>query len=317
MAESTDLDELLHDSFARIAAPGDSDGVAEIVRARLDSGDTGATAPGPRTPGWHAGPTCWLPWAGLAVAGMVVGAVCGASGLLGAPHHPVALLVSTTVLERGVDADSCPGGPVVHPLSAGTRVLAVERSSDGAAVALRDPDDLSQVVWVDAADAVVDRGEPPLSSLPVGPACPVARVVAPSASAQSPAPTSPEPKAPAPKPPVVPAPKDTVVPTLTGASASHDMVCADPKTGWASTVTVTVSASDNVGVAGVRVTWAGADTGSHDMTMVGGKWTSTYDPPSGTNGQVTFSMIAKDVAGNQSSPATATTTVYPIGNCLG
>lgn len=67
---------------------------------------------------------------------------------------------------------------------------------------------------------------------------------------------------------------------------------------------ITVTAADNVGVTAVQISWSGEFTGSGAMTRSGGQWIYTFTPPSDDGGDITFTLRAKDAAGNLSNPAT-------------
>lgn len=120
--------------------------------------------------------------------------------------------------------------------------------------------------------------------------------------------------------PEPPAPvADTAAPALGAASASPASgVCADD--GYAAyypiASTVSVPASDNVGVVGVHVTWTGAESGSAELG-VGSPWSFSFNPAQSTpDGTVTFTLVARDAAGNTSAPAATTVQVIGAGSCL-
>lgn len=79
-----ELDELVGAALKRVAAPGDSAGVADAIRSRLAAGDTGTPAAPPifRPRRW------WMLWLGLAI---VVAVLLGIGGTLafGRPSPPV------------------------------------------------------------------------------------------------------------------------------------------------------------------------------------------------------------------------------------
>jgi hypothetical protein len=122
----------------------------------------------------------------------------------------------------------------------------------------------------------------------------------------------------APAPPPAPA-ADTTAPSLGAASASPagDIYAADSDAPYCPiSSVVSVSASDNVGVAGVRVTWSGAESGSADLS-VGSSWSFTFNPAQATpDGVVTFTLVARDAAGNTSAPATTTLNIVAAGGCI-
>ncbi len=93
-------------------------------------------------------------------------------------------------------------------------------------------------------------------------------------------------------------PADTTAPTVTLTAPSAGTVSG--------TVTVTASASDNVGVAGVQFRLQGANLGAEDTTNpYSTSWNTTTVP----NGSYTLTAIARDAAGNTKTSAPITVTV--------
>ncbi|AYF97604.1 hypothetical protein [Protaetiibacter intestinalis] len=298
-----ELDELLRDSITRIAdtttPERDSAGVADAIRSRVAAGDTGAPATSSTAPGWSGGGGAgWIPWIGVVVVAGLVGGAVGVSGVVAHPVHEVSVVGANSLLAESVDAASCPGGPVVRSLPADSRVLTVERSEDGASLGVRDPDALSQVIWLPAS-AVVADDPAGIAGLPVGAACPTVTVQAETPEpAPSPAPSeepAPGPK-PAPQPNPQPAP-DTTAPVISAISASPTLIVNDDPT------TITVAASDAVGVTHVELSWTGGVSGSASMTKPGANWTYTFSSNSPTPNDLTFTARAYDAAGNASAPA--------------
>ena len=284
MADLDELDSVLRDAFARAAQPGDPSGVAETIRSRIAGGDTGTPASGPTAPGF-GGAFSWLPWIGVIVAVGVVGTTLGATGVFGNPIDDLEVVGYSSVLDGSAPAASCPGGPVVATLGAGTRVLTVQRSDDSAWLGVRNPNDVGDVLWLASTHLVIDQAQAAVASLPVGEACPEVIVATP-----------------APEPPPAPAPpKDTSKPTMGTPTASPNPVYnVNP-------VVISVSASDNIGVTSVLISWSGEFTGSSTMTLSSGVWKYTFTPPSiDVGGDIVFTMRAKDAAGNLSNPVTVT-----------
>ncbi|GAA3731401.1 hypothetical protein GCM10022239_04990 [Leifsonia bigeumensis] len=292
-----DIDTVLSGSFKRVAEPGDPTGVAELIRSRVAAGDTGTPSGDSgfaASSGWS-----WLPWAGAGLVVAIAGAVVGASGVFGSlqpadsapvPGFPVAQFTS------GLD---CPGGSVVVAFRPGDRVLAVARSDDSAYLAVRSPFDRADTVWLPVSDLVLDEGEPDLASLEVD-GCPepvVTVVPAPEQPTEPPTPSA----SPVPQPPAPPQPPaaDTTPPTLGTPSGVQNIWCS---TLAPEATTISISASDNKGVTGVSISWNGADSGNGSMTKSGSTWKFTYNPPNDAFGNVTFTMVAHDAAGNQSTP---------------
>lgn len=316
MAENDELDTLLRDAFARAAAPGEPSGVADAIRSRVAAGDLGTPASSAVAPGWGAGApgatalVSLLPWVGVVTVAGLVGAGLGFAGVFaGAPtEHTV--VGHTSVLDASAPAAGCPGGATVAVLPAGTRVLTVARSDDATFVGVRDPHDFARVLWLGASDVMVDPGLD-VASLPIGTACPSVVALEPEPE-QPPQPEQPEqPGTPTqPSTPAQPQPQppgDTVAPTVGTPSATPNPVYnTDP-------VTIAVTASDNVGVTAVLISWSGQFSGSGTMSQLGGEWRSTFTPPSSAAGTITFTVQARDAAGNLSAPKSVVVDHYFFG----
>jgi hypothetical protein len=78
---------------------------------------------------------------------------------------------------------------------------------------------------------------------------------------------------------------------------------------------VIVTASDNVGVKSVSISWTGANTGSGQMTATGGHWQYIYQGNTGNtnSGYTTFAVVAHDAAGNASAANSATYDIQCFG----
>src|SRR5207247_562908 len=72
------------------------------------------------------------------------------------------------------------------------------------------------------------------------------------------------------------------------------------------TITVTASASDNVGVAGVQFMLDGANLGAEDT---GAPYSVSWDTTTTGNGSHTLTAIARDAAGNRTTSTAVTVTV--------
>ncbi len=168
-----DIDQMLRESFHRLAEPGDPTGVAEAVRTRVDAGDLGT--PSDAGTGFGGGPFTGGGWTWVLGAGAIAGIgglVLGASGFLGTPstaQTPPTSLFSVSDTTPGLD---CPGGARVASFHPGDRVLAVARSDDGDWLAVRNPVDRADTVWVALDELVLDEGQPEVDSLEVD-GCPV------------------------------------------------------------------------------------------------------------------------------------------------
>jgi hypothetical protein len=238
----------------------------------------------------------WLPWIGAVVVVGAIGATAGALGAFGTPAPAKAS--SAIVLGTGIDALDCPGGAPVARLAGGERILALKRSDDSHYVQVRNPYDINQLVWLSAGIVSIDTHQPAIDTLAVA-GCPKPTM------ALDPLPVAPVvPAAPAPgkpghvSPPATP--KETVKPVIVKASANPTTVYNDGAT------TLSVVASDNVGVTSVTATWTGSATGSAALHLVGGTWQMSFsssrtDGPS--YGNITFTFVAHDAAGNASSGA--------------
>lgn len=290
MAEFDELDDVLRDVLQRAAQPGDSTGVAEAIRSRVAAGDPGISVGSSTAPGWGGGAWSWMPWVGLVVVAGIGGTALGASGVLGAEATTETVIERTAVLNGTAQAASCPGGPIIDTLAGGTRVLVVERSEDVTHLGIRDPHDFSAVLWLRAADVVVDAREPAIDSLPIGDACPVVILTAPLPV---------ETAAPAPEetPVPVPVPGDTTAPAVLqyGATPLFLQSCSGYDTANLSAV-----ASDDVGVTRVEVSWSGSSAGLAPLQPNAGQWVGSLTVPTSSSGPITLVFHAYDAAGNQS-----------------
>ncbi|MES1169151.1 MAG: hypothetical protein ABUL47_00515, partial [Leifsonia sp.] len=178
MAEFDALDELLSGSLKRAAQPGDSAGVADAIRARVAAGDVGTPAPssGPAPGFGSSGPLAWMPWLGLVVVLGLLGGVLGLTGVVGHPVQKVTSAVDSILMPPTVQAESCPGGPVVASVERGARVVALARTADGSEVQIRNPRDVGQLLWVPTSQVDADTGQAAVSTLPLGAACPTVSV---------------------------------------------------------------------------------------------------------------------------------------------
>lgn len=309
MAEPTgptgpELDAVLRDAFQRTVQPGDSAGVADAIRSRVAAGDTGTSVAAATAPGWGAGVASWLPWLGLVVGAGVVGGGLGVAGVFAPADEAVASPYH--VVQVTTPGYQCPEGPVVTELGANERVLAVARDEESAWLQVRDPRDLATLVWLPTRVVTVDAGQD-VAGLPVGEGCPeeVEYEIEPESTpdpVETQQPQQPQPGGPA-DPPAPPA--DTTAPQIVQSGGNHTFIYScpspqhDPKT-----VTLSIVATDDVGVTGATVSWSGAASGSAPMSSVGGgEWRYTFDPSDTTVGNVSFQMRARDAAGNQSAPA--------------
>lgn len=285
MAEFDGLDSRLRDALGQAAEQGDSTGVADAIRARVAAGDPGTSVASSTAPGWGGGAGSWMPWLGMIVVAGLVGGVVGVSGAVGRPAGDTVVDLPAAIAESA-PAYACVDGERIGRLSAGTRVLGVQRSEDLRWVGVRDPGAGGSTIWVNLGDLALDGGMPALEALPVGGACPVIVV-------STPTPT------PTPEPVPVPAPGDSTAPTISQASATSPFY-----SGNGQTTTVTAVASDNRGVTRVSVQIVRPDgaTATAEMQNSGGGWTYTYSAQGHNQlGLYRFVLTAFDAAGNTSS----------------
>ena len=295
MTELKDVDSLLRDSFARIAEPGDPAGVVDSIRTRMDAGDTGTPADSSGF-GSGSGIGSWLPWGAMVVVAGLVGTGAGLSGLVGAPAAEVVHLTVLSV-DASTNAYDCPDGSAVSTFSANERALVVARTEDSQWLGVRDSYDYSHTVWLPASVVSIDAGQGDVDAVPVQD-CVVPEVVvnsaAPEATVEPEDPTKPTPPT-----------SDTTAPAL----KTPSVVAPWPNNGvcvaYGEHATISVVATDNVGVTGVAISWSGAKSGSGQMSGGGSNWSFTYTPANESGyGIVNFTLIARDAAGNLSAPQT-------------
>jgi hypothetical protein len=78
------------------------------------------------------------------------------------------------------------------------------------------------------------------------------------------------------------------------------------------TVTVTATASDNVGVVGVQFKLDGAVLGAEDLTS--SPYTVSWNSTTATNGSHTLTAVSRDAAGNQTTSTAVTVTVSNVSS---
>ncbi|CAN5283293.1 hypothetical protein BH11ACT3_BH11ACT3_18600 [soil metagenome] len=321
MADFDELDALLSKSLKGAAEPAPSAGVADAIRSRVASGDAGASVAGSTAPGWGGsgfGVASWLPCVGLIVVAGVVGGVIGASGVFGAtaPAQPDGNIPAYVLTTDTATAYLCPGGPVSGSLPANTRVLAVARDADSTWLGVRDPNQLSTVLWFPTDDIVADAGGIDPATLPVV-ACqvPTFEVVQPEPTA-TPEPTTTAPPTQPSNPPQTPA--DTTKPTVKPGNWSQPGVYGTGSAPYcAEYADIVVSVADNVGVTSVTATQSHAGSSIAQVGASGGNYTfrftaGVYSYPS-PDLPVTVTFTAKDAAGNSTS-ASKSITIY--NTCL-
>jgi hypothetical protein len=112
-----------------------------------------------------------------------------------------------------------------------------------------------------------------------------------------------------PPPPPPPPPGDTTPPVVTSASAQPTTIYAVYCEQSPSSSSVQATATDDVGVTSVTLTWSGnAGSGSAAMSRDGNTWYSGMGDFTKT-GDVSWSVTATDAAGNTSKPRSGRITV--------
>lgn len=237
-----------------------------------------------------------------------IGAAIGLSGLFAGPT------VAGTYLpgdRRVSPADCVRGTTFLGYLPAGARVIVAYRSEDSTWVGIRTTA-TSDVGWLPLEVVTIDEGEPDISTLPVGGACPDVTLEGGGDPTPGPDPAPAPDPAPDPGPAPDPAP-DTTAPVIGQPSITPGIVACDVGYTNPPTGTVQVSASDDRGVSRVEISWSGVVSGSGVMTP-GSPWTFVFDPPGGhSGGTVTFHVQAFDAAGNASARPSVQVTVECLG----
>jgi len=211
------------------------------------------------------------------------------TGVVGHPVSNVTVAHAGSIVVQTVDATSCPGGPVIAAIPRGSHVLALARSADGTAVQVRNPANTPQKVWIGVGILKANPGQPAVSTLPVGDACPVLTVIQPAPVVVTPV---------TPVTPGKPKPAKDTTPPSEGKPTATFANCH---------TTISVIASDNVGVSSVSISWTGNNTGSGSMSPVGGHW--EYTTNGFHDGNTTFAVTAHDAAGNASPTNSVTTSL--------
>ncbi|MGC4174678.1 hypothetical protein [Demequina sp.] len=308
----TDLDDTLRESLGRLAEPGDTAGVADAVAAKAAALGSAGGAAGGGAAGFSA-------WVVPAVVGLVaIGGGVWANQAWGADAGGTDAVFVALPGNGAIPAAACPGGASTTQLDPGARVLAVQRTDDGAYLAVRDPGALGSVVWVSAGYAIPDES---VSALPVG-GCDEATSPIPSASPSvTPSPSSsaepsaepsettkPEPKPtetdePEPEPEPEPEkPKDTKKPTFSNGSWNVARLCTPEVGGDGPFVAkYTVTVRDNVKVKSVTATSTAPGIEISGPTKSGSKYTFTVQRHGVDDVTVVLKVTAKDTSNNTQS----------------
>jgi hypothetical protein len=157
---------------------------------------------------------------------------------------------------------------------------------------------------------VVDAGQSGVDSLPVGGCLTPVVTAADDVQARDPEPAPGPQPAPTPEPGPVPAPPPPPPPTGDTQAPAIQQAWATPTSLYSTeSAVIHVVASDNVSVGSVSASWIGPDSGSAALTKVGSEWRLSYTfPASAPSGTVTFTLTARDAAGNVSTPQTVNIT---------
>ncbi len=252
---------------------------------------------------------------GAVVAAGTLGAVIGLSGVFSGPT--VSGIYDPD--DRRASVANCVNGTFFYGvIPAGGRVVIGYRNADttwvgivGSSVATATYEDIG---WMPLELVTLDPGEPDLSTLPVGGACPEVMLADDPAPAPGP---DPDP-APDPGGGGGPAP-DTTPPTIGVPTITSSIVACD--TGYPSppTATVQAPASDDRGVSRVEIRWNGVGAlygivGGSTLMTPGSPYTFVFDPPGGhSGGNVEFRIQAFDEAGNVSAQSVVSATVECLG----
>ena len=239
----------------------------------------------------------WVPWiAGVVVAGLVGGGI-GLSGLVGHDTQNVVEFGAIGV-SKTTPAYSCPGGVAVATLNRGERVLALSRNDDASWVSVRDPRAIGTTVWVPVGLVVVDDGEGAVSDLPLGDPCPTVSLPPGLVEEAPPAP------APGPGPAPAPVPTDTTAPVISAGTFSPNPVYGTQANqgGCPTSTTVSITATDDVGIASVTGTTTAGPAGAQitQISHSGSTYVFKYqiDYEGGSTGAI-IGFTATDAAGNQ------------------
>ncbi|HQZ36124.1 MAG TPA: hypothetical protein PK020_16980 [Ilumatobacteraceae bacterium] len=286
---------------------------------------------------------------GLGVAGVIVGGVIGFTALKPAESAGAAAVIVDTQRYSLFD---CPDGALRGSALPGDRVYVTGRNQAGDWLELRDPRNSSNRAWVPATavdpDAVADVPVVPCkesveliadtatststTTSTTIPETTTTTTVPETTTTLAPTtvpvttPITTKPTVPVTAPPTVPPtvpptlPPDTQKPVLGQATTSKSEIWDVSGAPYCDTTSIiTINATDNVAVTSVQATWTGLPGSPKQFTKgAGNTWTMTFGPFSGLNytfnQPIQISIVARDAAGNQSTPATVSVTVH--GECL-
>jgi hypothetical protein len=231
----------------------------------------------------------------------------------------------------------CPGGSALDILIRGDRVFLTGKDASGGWVQVRHPFDASGRVWMHAAhvtaDAVVDLPVVPCdtpvesttsTSAPTDDSTTTSSLVAsaPTTSVQGTTPATVQGTTPATTTSTPQAP-DSTAPVASSPGRSPDTIydSSTPSANCPKTSTLTVTATDNVGVTSVTGTFSGLGGSPTAFSNAGGNsWAATFGPFSGLaagyNSTITITIVARDAAGNTSNAVQTSVSVQGAGNCL-
>lgn len=348
-------DDLLRD---RLRSAADAAGAHANPSAAMRLIEAGPPPP-------PTGPKLWLVSVIGAVA-VAAGTLAGATVLSpdgpgpstsangGSGIHAAAQTPTDPATPMAGAAFDCPGGAAVGQLRAGDRVYVVGRDDSGAWSAIRDPRNLSDVVWVETAALVPDASldvdvvgcdEPtPLlppeqtpettttttttsTTVPGAPSTTVAEPLKPGTPPTSaPGATTPGGGAPStttsstPPPTNTKAPSvDTQAPNIVQVTRSPNEIMRDVSPYCDTVAVITVNATDDIGVVSVTGTYSGLPRSPLHFTRTGGTpqngtWTATFGPFTSITTQDVTITITASDASDKT--VTATTTIKYWGSCV-
>ncbi len=257
----------------------------------------------------------------LGLAGLAVGGTLGFTVLQ--PDDEESGGVAVDVQQYSLY--DCPDGALVGSAYSGDRVFVTGRDEDGSWLEIRDPRNESVVRWVpaDAVDPDAATDVPVHECEKLVEAVVVDETTSTTAPVLETTTTTGQKTTPPTTPPTTLAP-DTIAPVaiLLSSSPAEIYDSAADSVNCPETSTLTVTATDNVGVTQVTGTYSGLGGSPKAFSNGGGNtWTAAFGPfsglPVGSQQNITIVFVARDAAGNTSNAVQASVSVQGAGNCLG
>jgi len=236
-----------------------------------------------------------LPWLGAGLAGFLVTGALGWAGVLGRPKSTETAARLTARVSTQVSYLDCPGGSPLGTFGASDRVLGVAHDGDDW-VAVRNPTNVLQIVWLPASVLVPDDGQEPFGELPAATCATVDAVALPAdtttvpttsptptlpattttvvattlpttnppattlPATNPPATTVPATNPPATNPPLtsppVTTPPPNAPPAVGNLSANPTVISQDAQCQWSTQTQISVNVTDASGVGAVQVRWS-------------------------------------------------------------